>query len=231
MEESFADSFHDKDITVSGQTDQSNSINQNKSNGCIIENDKATFIAQNKKSNIIRSNTFDPYSMSNRENKTDSNDSTSSNTDIDEFSDFRIHETNDEHEIKSIISVTPSASTINDKKIGKLTNAHCHDTNETHDIDNETTISVTPGGNTIIDTNNGELSEYHHHNTNNMQDYESNFGMNDDTPEDLILENFEFSITLSRSVVRCLSPIDPRSLSRSIVVESHIESRGNVMLY
>lgn len=64
-----------------------------------------------------------------------------------------------------------------------------------------------------------------------MQDYESNFGMNDDTPEDLILENFEFSITLSRSVVRCLSPIDPRSLSRSIVVESHIESRGNVMLY
>lgn len=48
MEESFADSFHDKDITVSGQTDQSNSINQNKSNGCIIENDKATFIAQIK---------------------------------------------------------------------------------------------------------------------------------------------------------------------------------------
>lgn len=127
--------------------------------------------------------------MSNRGNKRNSNDSTPSNTDIDELSDLLNHETNDEHEIKSITSVTPSASTITDKKNGKVHNANCHDTNETHDIDNQTTISVTPSGST----------------------------------------NFEFSIPLSKSVVRL---IDPRSLSRSIVVEeSHIESRGNVMLY
>lgn len=156
-----------------------------------------------------------------------SNDRTISNTDIDELSDCLIHEPNDTHEITN-----PSGSPIIDIRNDELNNAHYHDTNERHDIDNKTTIRVIPSDSTITDTDNDEFSDFHNHNTNNMQDNETNFEMNGDTPEDLVLENFMFSNQLSRSVVRCLSPIDPCSLSRSVVVEgSHIESRGNVMLY